>query len=80
MTEQDEERYMAIMAGFDAAMLVHESRLLVPICHMKPMVGHSAESDADEDEAWFECEHCGHSVGLAEAWAKAKTQVAVESK
>ena len=80
MTEQDEARYMAIMAGYDAAMLAHETRMPAPMCHMKPMVGHSAESDADEDEAWFECEHCGHTVGFAEAWDKAKTHGTVESK
>lgn len=80
MTEQEEEQYVAIMAGYDAAMLVHECRLPAPLCHMKPMVGHSAESDADEDEAWFECDHCGHTVGFAEACLKSNSHLAVHSE
>ena len=39
MTEQDEEKYMPIMAGFDAAMLAHESLRPVPMCHFKAMTG-----------------------------------------
>lgn len=40
MTEEDEENYMAIMAGFDAAMLALESRNPVPMCHFKAMTQH----------------------------------------
>ncbi len=37
MTEQDEEKYIAIMAGVDSAMLAHESRRPEPMCHFKAM-------------------------------------------
>jgi hypothetical protein len=61
MTEQDEEKYMAVMAGFDDAMLVHESRRPVPSCHFKSMIPRWDDSNPASDDHWYECEHCGHT-------------------
>jgi hypothetical protein len=74
LTEKDEENYMAIMAGFDAAMLAHESRKLVPMCHFKAMTQHWDDSHPASDDVWYECEHCGHTEDSAEAWAKVKSR------
>ncbi|MPQ71488.1 hypothetical protein [Pseudomonas sp. MWU12-2323] len=74
MTEQDEEKYMEIMASFDAAMLAHESRRPVPMCHFKPMTQHWDDTHPASDDDWYECEHCGYTESNAEAWAKVKAR------
>jgi|LNAP01.1.fsa_nt_gb hypothetical protein len=80
MTEQDEEKYIAIMARFDAAMLAHESRKPVPMCHFKAMIQHWDDSHPAADDVWYECDHCGHTEDSAVAWAKVKARVAVKGQ
>ena len=61
MSEHDEEKYMAVMAGFDDAMLAHERRRPVPSYRFKPMTQHWDDSHLAGDDNWYECEHCGHT-------------------
>lgn len=79
MTEQDEEKYMTIMAEYDAAMLAHESRRPVPMCHFKAMTQHWDDSHPAADDVWYECDHCGHTEDSAVAWAKVRAREAVNA-
>lgn len=79
MTEKDVEQYMVIMAGFDAAMLAHETRQPVPMCHFKAMTQHWDDSHPASDDVWYECEHCGHTEASAVAWAKVKARDAAKA-
>ena len=71
ITPDDEARYHEIMAEYDAAMRDHY-RGAVPMCHFTPMTFHSDDFDTGGDG--FQCEHCGHSVSSAEAWAKIRAR------
>ncbi|TCV51358.1 hypothetical protein EDB99_10724 [Pseudomonas sp. 460] len=79
MTEQDEEKYMTIMAEYDSAMLTHESRRPVPMCHFKAMRQHWDDSHPAADDVWYECDHCGHTEDSAVAWAKVRAREAVKA-
>lgn len=78
ITQQDEERYMAIMAGFDAAMADLEKSMPVPMCHFTPMTLHLDDTEPGNDDHWYECEHCGHTEDITDAWAKAKAHEAAQ--
>jgi len=80
ITEQDEAKYMAIMAGYDAFMLAHHSRGPVPMCHFKPMTQHWDDSHPAADDHWYECEHCGHTEDSTEAWAKVRAREAAAGR
>jgi hypothetical protein len=80
MTEQDEEKYMTIMAGFDAAMLVHESRRPVLMCHFKAMTQHWDDSHPASDDVWYECDLCGHTKDSTVEWAKIRAREAVSAQ
>lgn len=80
MTGQDEEKYIAIMAGFDAAMLAHESCRPEPMCHFKAMTQHWDDSHPASDDVWYECDHCGHTEDSTVAWSKVRAREAVSAK
>lgn len=66
---EDEERYMRVMAEFDAAMVSYGAGP-VPTCHMTPMEFHECDSDPSGRSDGYQCKHCGHSESSEAAWTK----------
>lgn len=76
ITDEDEARYMRVMADYDAAMRDFFTGP-VPMCHFTPMTFHSDDSDSGGDG--YECEHCGHTEDSADAWAKVEARMQRQS-
>ncbi|ORL53181.1 hypothetical protein B7H18_04035 [Pseudomonas putida] len=50
----------------------------VPTCHFRAMTFH--ESDSNPDWGGYQCDHCGHTESVEEAWAKIEARSARAAK
>ncbi|WP_051032791.1 hypothetical protein, partial [Pseudomonas tolaasii] len=44
----------------------------VPTCHFRPMTFH--DSDSNPAYGGYQCDFCGHTEGVDEAWAKVEAR------